>query len=347
MLSRVQARSDSVICTLQPLNARLNTLYIELLSNQRFRFGRHEDCEQAFPSEKRISSLHASLILELREDGSPCVAIEDSSVNGTFVNAERVPKGRRRRLQTGDEIYLVIPSQELLHQTGYEGSLMGKFIGYSFAYSSEAEIPGHAQRTSASADSASSLLGSMGDTDPTAASGAPGSALQQMRAAIAEHQPAVASPVPNSAPLGVRPPPLAVESPSSDASTPAPHASSPVVPRGHTSPPPRTQRSRAASVELAGYAPPLADSPLLRRMRELATQQLPPPSGAGALPGGAAPHSRMIRAVGPSGELPPAVSFALWWDNQRAVEAARPAWEGDAADIQARHLVGSPWRMGS
>lgn len=339
MLSRVQARNDSVFCTLQPLNARLNTLYIELLSNQRFRFGRHEECEQSFPSDKRISSLHASLILELREDGSACVAIEDSSVNGTFVNAERVPKGRRRRLQTGDEIYLVIPSQEMLHQTGYEGSLMGKFIGYSFAYSSEAEMPGDVQLTGACINAASSPLHSMGDTDPTAAAGAAGSALQQMQAAVQGHKPGEPIAGPNMAPLGVRPPPLAVGSPSSDASTPALRALS----------------SRAASVELDRHLPADAASPLLRRMRQLATEQVQPASGDGAgsaasaSSGGGtdAPQSRVIGTLGPNGELPPAVSFALWWDNQRAIEASRPAWQGDATDIQARNLVGSPWRMGS
>jgi hypothetical protein len=339
MLGRVKVRNDSVFCTLQPLNARLNTLYIELLSNQRFRFGRHEDCEQCFPSDKRISSLHASLILELREDGSPCVAIEDSSVNGTFVNAERVPKGHRRRLQTADEIYLVIPSQEMLHQTGYEGSLMGKFIGYSFAYSSEAEMPGRAQLAGACTDTGSSPLRSMGDTEPTAAGGDAGSALRQMREAVQERRPAEPAAGPTtSPPLGPRPPPLAVGSPSSDSS------STPAL---------RAHSIRAPSVELAWHLPADATSPLLRRMRQLATEQVQPASdadtgsGTPARPGGGAdaPESRVVGELGPNGELPPAVSFALWWGNQRAVAASRPAWEGDAADIQARHLVGSPWRM--
>jgi len=322
MLNRVQASSDSVFCTLQPLNARLNTLHIELLGSQRFRFGRHEECEQCFPSDYRISSLHASLVRDVREDGAPCVSIEDSSVNGTYVNAARVPKGRRQRLRTGDELYLVIPSQEMLHQTGYEGSLMGKFIGYRFAYTSAEEMPGNSRLSGAVVDesSASAARQAMGETEPTAAGTVPGSPLEQMKEAVRDHSASPASTVAGRAgdELSGRPPPILVGSPGGPADS--------------------------------ADAPAGLDSSLVRRVHALASEQFQVYSaatderGGEHAGGGGGVPAGVIGSLGPNGELPAAVSFALWWGNGQAVERSRPAWAPDASDIQARHLVGSPWR---
>ena len=124
-------------CRLTPLNTRYPLLDVVLRQGERFRFGRHETCDMAFPKDFRISSVHASLLVELAEDGGLRVAIEDSSVNGTFVNGQRVPRGMCRALFTGDEIFLVIPSQMLLQGSGYEGSLIANFVGYSFTYTGE------------------------------------------------------------------------------------------------------------------------------------------------------------------------------------------------------------------
>lgn len=124
-------------CRLTPLNSRYPLLDVVLRQGERFRFGRHEGCDMAFPKDFRISSVHASLLVELAEDGGLRVAIEDSSVNGTFVNGQRVPRGMCRALFTGDEIFLVIPSQMLLQGSGYEGSLIANFVGYSFTYTGE------------------------------------------------------------------------------------------------------------------------------------------------------------------------------------------------------------------
>ena len=69
----------------------------------------------------------------MKHDTRGQLAIEDLSSNGTFVNGERVPRSQRRGLRSGDQIYLVIPNQDLL-QAGYVGSLTSNFVGYIFSY---------------------------------------------------------------------------------------------------------------------------------------------------------------------------------------------------------------------
>jgi len=203
-MERVAASSQAVCCTLQPLNARLSTLRIALTPGQRFRFGRHAECEQSFPSDYRISSLHASLLLDVWDDGTPCIAIEDSSINGTYINAERVPKGARLRLRSGDQLFLVIPSEELLHATGYEGSLVAKFIGYVFSYDSDvtpAAAPvGRLSGRFVPASEKSAPEDAMGETDPcssqAASSGTPSSIAQMTAAARAAAATAAEPPPP-------------------------------------------------------------------------------------------------------------------------------------------------------
>lgn len=112
-------------CLLRPLNPRHGRLEITLTTRDAFRFGRSTECQQSFPTDYRISKVHCSLLL----DGGQIV-IEDHSVNGTYVNSERVTT--RRVLSPGDTIFLVIPDHALLSQAGYTGSLTQNFVGYAF-----------------------------------------------------------------------------------------------------------------------------------------------------------------------------------------------------------------------
>ena len=120
-------------CLMTPINPRYPALRIKLHENQRFRFGRHNECEQSFPSDFRISGVHSTLLVREQPDSTLSFVVEDSSVNGTFVNGARVPRNSQRTLASGDEIFLVIPSQKLL-QHGYTGSLTTNFVGYFFEY---------------------------------------------------------------------------------------------------------------------------------------------------------------------------------------------------------------------
>ena len=115
-----------VPCTLTPLNARHHPLSFELTYGQRFRLGRSATCDKSFLGDYRISDMHASLLL----DGDS-VVVEDTSVNGTYVNGIRVPKYERRALSSGDQLFLVIPDQSLL-QSPAAGSLTRNFVGYTF-----------------------------------------------------------------------------------------------------------------------------------------------------------------------------------------------------------------------
>ena len=112
------------LCILSPLNARHERLTVRLGPADKFRFGRRPGLEVSFPRDFRISSLHCTLLL-----GDGGLAVEDSSSNGTFVNGERVPQHTRRMLNSGDQLFLVIPNNSLL-QSGYSGSLTQNYVGY-------------------------------------------------------------------------------------------------------------------------------------------------------------------------------------------------------------------------
>ena len=120
-------------CKLSSINRRYPDLNLSLAPDGRFRFGRHPECEQSFPKDFRISGVHATLAVGAAPSGA-VVEITDSSSNGTFVNGARLAKGARHALASGDELYLVIPSQDLLTGVGYIGSLTTNFVGYLFEY---------------------------------------------------------------------------------------------------------------------------------------------------------------------------------------------------------------------
>ena len=142
---------------LHPLNPSLLPVHLSLdAQDDIFRFGRHTDCQLAFPADFRISSFHAHLVRSQTEDR---IAIVDTSVNGTFVNGDRVPRNERRTLQSGDEIFLVIPNREMLVTSGYQGSLTGNFVGYTFFYVEDVDASSQRQNNVYSAsDSADVVL---------------------------------------------------------------------------------------------------------------------------------------------------------------------------------------------
>ena len=140
-------------CRLSSINRRYPDLNLSLAPDGRFRFGRHPECEQSFPKDFRISGVHATLAVGAAPSGA-VVEITDSSSNGTFVNGARLAKGARHALASGDELYLVIPSQDLLTGVGYIGSLTTNFVGYLFEYTDGLPGPPRAAAAAAAAVSA-------------------------------------------------------------------------------------------------------------------------------------------------------------------------------------------------
>ena len=137
-------------CKLSSINRRYPDLNLSLAPDGRFRFGRHPECEQSFPKDFRISGVHATLAVGAAPSGA-VVEITDSSSNGTFVNGARLTKGARHALASGDELYLVIPSQDLLTGVGYIGSLTTNFVGYLFEYTDGLPGPPRAAAAAAAA----------------------------------------------------------------------------------------------------------------------------------------------------------------------------------------------------
>ena len=67
------------------------------------------------------------------------------------MNGARLAKGARHALASGDELYLVIPSQDLLTGVGYIGSLTTNFVGYLFEYTDGLPGPPRAAAAAAAA----------------------------------------------------------------------------------------------------------------------------------------------------------------------------------------------------
>lgn len=77
-----------------------------------YKLGRSKHCDIVI-DDIHISSRHATLSRSaaIGSSGYPAVHIVDSSVNGTFVNKERLAKGVRRQLNSGDQVSLVLPGR--------------------------------------------------------------------------------------------------------------------------------------------------------------------------------------------------------------------------------------------
>jgi len=70
-----------------------------------FTIGRHPSCSLVL-SDMHISSKHLSVIQRVSPEGLREVVVEDSSSNGTWIDAERLEKGIPIRLLNGSEIVL-------------------------------------------------------------------------------------------------------------------------------------------------------------------------------------------------------------------------------------------------
>ncbi|XP_071848698.1 serine/threonine-protein kinase Chk2-like [Apostichopus japonicus] len=93
----------------------------ELLdSSDRYVFGRDASCDVCFntpelsklPTFGTISKTHFIIDKEVKDDAT-FVFIEDKSSNGTFVNGEKVGRGKKRILNNNDEIALSIPQNKV------------------------------------------------------------------------------------------------------------------------------------------------------------------------------------------------------------------------------------------
>ena len=127
---------------LEALNPRHPTLESTLVGSQRFRLGRKADCDIAFEGDFRISSVHASFLLDETHAGRwPPVLVQDTSVNGTWVNGVRVPRNSRRALQDEDQVFLVIPNRD-----AQAGSLTTSYVGYVFRYADTDEASRRRER---------------------------------------------------------------------------------------------------------------------------------------------------------------------------------------------------------
>lgn len=97
----------------------INKLFPSLhCDSKKFRFGRASSCDYTFLSDQIRTSKYAATYssvhfqLELDEKTGE-VWIEDSSMNGTFINGERIGKGNRRCIENNDEISLSAKSNRI------------------------------------------------------------------------------------------------------------------------------------------------------------------------------------------------------------------------------------------
>ncbi|KAK9460742.1 kinase-like domain-containing protein [Lipomyces oligophaga] len=86
---------------------------------QEWIFGRHNTCDGQLGNVKRVSNRHFRIWtrgpVQDHPNDPPIVLIEDLSTNGTFLNQQRLPKGRSCVLTHGDEIGVAmgVPTDEI------------------------------------------------------------------------------------------------------------------------------------------------------------------------------------------------------------------------------------------
>ncbi|XP_023602785.1 E3 ubiquitin-protein ligase CHFR isoform X1 [Myotis lucifugus] len=87
-----------------------------LLRKREWTFGRKRGCDLSFPGNKLVSGDHCKIIWD---EKSGQVLLEDTSTNGTVINALKVVKKQTCPLQTGDVIYVVHRKNEPEHNVAY------------------------------------------------------------------------------------------------------------------------------------------------------------------------------------------------------------------------------------
>ncbi|CAK6439916.1 unnamed protein product [Pipistrellus nathusii] len=87
-----------------------------LLRKREWTFGRKRGCDFSFPGNKLVSGDHCKIIWD---EKSGQVLLEDTSTNGTVVNAVTVVRRQTCLLRTGDVIYVVYRKNEPEHNVVY------------------------------------------------------------------------------------------------------------------------------------------------------------------------------------------------------------------------------------
>ncbi|XP_036159419.1 E3 ubiquitin-protein ligase CHFR isoform X1 [Myotis myotis] len=87
-----------------------------LLRKREWTFGRKRGCDLSFPGNKLVSGDHCKIIWD---EKSGQVLLEDTSTNGTVINALKVVKKQTCPLQTGDVLYVVYRKNEPEHNVAY------------------------------------------------------------------------------------------------------------------------------------------------------------------------------------------------------------------------------------
>lgn len=87
-----------------------------LLRKREWTFGRRRGCDLSFPGNKLVSGDHCKIIWD---EKSGQVLLEDTSTNGTVINALKVVKRQTCPLRTGDVIYVVYRKNEPEHNMAY------------------------------------------------------------------------------------------------------------------------------------------------------------------------------------------------------------------------------------
>eukprot|EP00440_Ansanella_granifera_P018363 gb/GFBE01019945.1/.p1 GENE.gb/GFBE01019945.1/~~gb/GFBE01019945.1/.p1 ORF type:complete len:371 (+),score=46.05 gb/GFBE01019945.1/:1-1113(+) len=92
-----------------PLESTTGEAVFLLPAGGRVTIGRKASCFIKCQDEM-VSGVHCVVRSYLKEDGSPCFQVEDTSTNGTYVNYTRVEKGKHVQIAAGSTLSLVRPS---------------------------------------------------------------------------------------------------------------------------------------------------------------------------------------------------------------------------------------------
>ena len=79
-----------------------------MISSTEFKVGRHPECDLHL-SNPRLSEFHCRIERSCNENnGAMEVHLTDLSTSGTFINGQKLGTGSSKKIQNGDEIYLLM-----------------------------------------------------------------------------------------------------------------------------------------------------------------------------------------------------------------------------------------------
>ena len=108
-------------CTLEAISSNAETFQI---AKDTCTLGRSDDNDKIFKN-NRFSGRHCTIKREKAEGDKCKYLVEDLSSNGTFVNGNKIGKGNKKEVRSGDQIALLNPDKQTENGIGTHNTIDG------------------------------------------------------------------------------------------------------------------------------------------------------------------------------------------------------------------------------